>query len=357
MCDLIIGHKEEKVVPTKYPASYIEVSIGGEPILKELVLATVLSELKACWGEIIADPDLINLLYDAVARPTGLTNRNSEPITVSKSTASKIMNRQRGGNAHRSIRNNSTDQRVTASIEGYFKINIVKRLFKGSEDDLIHRLSELINGDSSIAETKKRELLALAQKNTLAQFLANVYLYSLSKNNVLTSDTNEPVSKDVELERIPVPLNITDEESSYTDALLAAYGQAEGLQSFTIDMLDMYPAHRDNFSDQRKYYFAAEAVRRGTRDLYGAKEKDPFQVLKDEMYEGVKEVWECEYKNGLTRMRSVMSQATKTSLEICRICRDTVWVGATQRKGVCHFLVKEKRLKGWVRDDDEQAIQ
>ena len=120
-------------------------------------------------------------------------------------------------------------------------------------------------------------------------------------------------------------------------------------------MLDMYPAHRDNFSDQRKYYFAAEAVRRGTRDLYGAKEKDPFQVLKDEMYEGVKEVWECEYKNGLTRMRSVMSQATKTSLEICRICRDTVWVGATQRKGVCHFLVKEKRLKGWVRDGKNPA--
>lgn len=121
-------------------------------------------------------------------------------------------------------------------------------------------------------------------------------------------------------------------------------------------MLDTYPAHKENFSNQRKYYFAAEAVRRGTRDLYGTKEKDQFEVLKDEMYEGVTEVWEDEAKNGLARMRKVMAQATKTSLDKCRICRDTEWVGNSQRKGVCHFLVGENRLKGWVRDDDEQAI-
>lgn len=149
---------------------------------------------------------------------------------------------------------------------------------------------------------------------------------------------------------------ITGVEGSYTDALLAAYGQVEGIKHFTIDMLDAYPAHKENFSNQRKYYFAAEAVRRGIRDLYGTKEKDQFEVLKDEMYEGVTEVWEDEAKNGLARMRKVMAQATKTSLDKCRICRETEWIGNSQRKGVCHFLVGENRLKGWVREDDEQAI-
>lgn len=55
-------------------------------------------------------------------------------------------------------------------------------------------------------------------------------------------------------------------------------------------------------------------------------------------------------------MRKVMAQATKTSLDKCRICRETEWIGNSQRKGVCHFLVGENRLKGWVREDDEQAI-
>lgn len=325
--------------------------------MKELVFATVLTELKISWGDTIADPDLINLLYDAVAEPVGLTNKNGEPITVTKATASKIINRQAGGNPNRSIRSKSADDRVLATIEEYFKRNVVKRLLKGCEDDLIERLKTAINDDAGIADAKKQELLVNAQKNTLAIFLASVYLYSLSRDNVLHgSSGTKPITATTELEVIPLPTGITGVEGSYTDALLAAYGQVEGIKHFTVDMLDTYPAYKENFSNQRKYYFAAEAVRRGTRDLYDMKEKDQFEVLKDEMFEGVTEVWEDEAKNGLERMRKVMAQATKTSLDKCRICKDTEWVGNSQRKGVCHFLVGENRLKGWVRDDDEQAI-
>lgn len=325
--------------------------------MKELVFATVLAELKASWADTIADPDLINLLYDAVAEPVGLTNKNGEPITVAKGTASKIMKRLPGGNPNRSIRSKSADDKVLASIEEYFKRNVVKRLLKGCEDDLIERLKAIINDDAGISKAKKQELLENAQKDKLAMFLASVYLYSLSRDNVLhDSSSTKPITATTELEVIPLPTGITGVEGSYTDALLAAYGQAEGIKNFTVDMLNTYPTHKENFSNQRKYYFAAEAVRRGTRDLYGTKEKDQFEVLKDEMYEGVTEVWEDEAKNGLARMRKVMAQATKTSLDKCRICRDTEWVGNSQRKGVCHFLVGENRLKGWVRDDDEQAI-
>lgn len=325
--------------------------------MKELVFATVLAELKAFWADTIADPDLINLLYDAVAEPVGLTNKNGEPITVAKGTASKIMKRLPGGNPNRSIRSKSADDKVLASIEEYFKRNVVKRLLKGCEDDLIERLKAIINDDAGISKAKKQELLENAQKDKLAMFLASVYLYSLSRDNVLhDSSSTKPITATTELEVIPLPTGITGVEGSYTDALLAAYGQAEGIKNFTVDMLNTYPTHKENLSNQRKYYFAAEAVRRGTRDLYGTKEKDQFEVLKDEMYEGVTEVWEDEAKNGLARMRKVMAQATKTSLDKCRICRDTEWVGNSQRKGVCHFLVGENRLKGWVRDDDEQAI-
>ena len=265
--------------------------------MKELVFATVLAELKAFWADTIADPDLINLLYDAVAEPVGLTNKNGEPITVAKGTASKIMKRLPGGNPNRSIRSKSADDKVLASIEEYFKRNVVKRLLKGCEDDLIERLKAIINDDAGISKAKKQELLENAQKDKLAMFLASVYLYSLSRDNVLhDSSSTKPITATTELEVIPLPTGITGVEGSYTDALLAAYGQAEGIKNFTVDMLNTYPTHKENFSNQRKYYFAAEAVRRGTRDLYGTKEKDQFEVLKDEMYEGVTEVWEDEAK-------------------------------------------------------------
>lgn len=219
------------------------------------------------------------------------------------------------------------------------------------------RLKAVIQEDSGIAETKKHELLKNAQKNTLALFLASAFLYSVSRENVsIGSSENKSSVNTTELQLIPVPTGITGVEGSYTDALLAAYGQAEHIKDFTADMLDKYPTHKQNFSNQRKYFFAAEAVRRGTRDLYRKNEKDQFEVLKDEMYEGVTEVWEDEAKNGLARMRKVLTQATNTSLDKCRICRDTEWISNSVRKGVCHFLVGENRLKGWVRDDDGQAI-
>ncbi len=321
--------------------------------MKELVFATVILELKKSWGETTADPDFIELLYASIIEPLDLSNKKGDAITVNKSTASKIVNRQRGGNPNKTIRNNSDKPAVLSSIENYFGNNIVKRLLSGTEDDLIQRLSVIIQNDSGISEAKQTELLALANKKTLAKFLASVFLYSLSRNNVLddASPKKKPNAKG-ELEDIPVPDMVSQNETKYTDALLAAYGQVEGITTFTVDMLDSYPEHKDNFTAQRKYYFAAEAVRRGTRDLYGPKEKDQFEVLKEEMYEGVTEVWEDDAKNGLVRMRKVLAQATRTSLDKCLICRDTTWVGNSQRKGVCHFLVEDNRLKGWVRDDD-----
>lgn len=68
------------------------------------------------------------------------------------------------------------------------------------------------------------------------------------------SRSAKPVTATTELEVIPLPTGITGVEGSYTDALLAAYGQVEGIKHFTIDMLDAYPAHKENFSNQRKYY-------------------------------------------------------------------------------------------------------
>ena len=319
--------------------------------MSELVFSTVVSELKTSWRDSsIADPDLIELLYDAIATPANLSNKDGDTITVSKGQASKIMNRQKGGNVLKTIRDHSSDKSVLSSINDYFSRNIVSRLLSGGEDDLIHRLTLIINADNEISSKKKQELIALAQKNTLAEFLASVYIYSLSSKNVVL---DKPQLTGVELDEykkhplnvLAVPEQVSQTEQTYVRALFDAYGQAEQVAGFSQDMLSTYSHHNQHFSEQRTYYFAAEAVRRGTRDIYS--EESQFEILKDETYEGVKEVWEEQYKNGMARLRKVMSQASATRVDRCWLTRDTDWIGNPQKKGVCHFLVNENRLKGW----------
>lgn len=153
--------------------------------MSELVFATYLKELKDAWAEGIADPDLINLLYDAVSEPMELVNKEGGTITTEKSAASKIMNRQKGGNALKVIRANANKDKVRSAIEQYFEKNVVKRLHSDCIDDLLSNLKKIIEGDASISEVKKEELLKCATKSSLAEFLGFTYLYSLTRDNVL----------------------------------------------------------------------------------------------------------------------------------------------------------------------------
>lgn len=327
--------------------------------MSELVFSTYLNELKNAWAETVADPDLIQLLYDGIANPLGLLNKDKSVISVEKGAASKIVNRKKGGNALKAIRTGASKKLVKESIEQYFEKNVVKRLHPDSVDDLLAKLKEKISNDPQISDNKKSELIAWAGKEHLAKFLSAVYLYSLTRDNVLQNIREQSVKEMEEYKKhpltlIPAPANVIDEEKKYAEALMEVYGQAERVKGFDESLLVQYPKHQKHFSEQRAYYYAAEAVRRGTRDIYS--NEDQFEVLKKETFEGVKEVWEEEYKNGYTRLRRVMAQAALTRIDKCWLSRDTDWVGNPEKKGVCHFLVKDGKLEGWVRDDDEQAL-
>lgn len=63
----------------------------------------------------------------------------------------------------------------------------------------------------------------------------------------------------------------------------------------------------------------------------------------------------CE-GNGLARLSSIFKEVPKIDISKCWLRRDTDWIGNAQRKGVCHFLVKDEFIKGWVKADDDQSI-
>ncbi len=76
-------------------------------------------------------------------------------------------------------------------------------------------------------------------------------------------------------------------------------------------------------------------------------------MLNIEVYDGILDTWEMSYKNGMMRLQSVLKQAAVVAIQKCWLSRETDWVGNAEKNGVCHFLVNDNKLSGWVRDDDE----
>jgi hypothetical protein len=140
------------------------------------------------------------------------------------------------------------------------------------------------------------------------------------------------------------------DEMRYVTELLAAYAEAEGLESLTQDELAKYQKYKRNFERQRKDYYAAESVRRGTREAFGDSDPDQFDVLKEETHDGIIEVHERDYEHGLARLNAVLDKVTSVSISKCAL-RETDWIGNSERKGVCHFLVNDGRIR-WVADDE-----
>lgn len=151
-------------------------------------------------------------------------------------------------------------------------------------------------------------------------------------------------------EALTPPDDLTEDELPYVSELLAAYANAEGLDELTKEELETYLKYKKNFQRQRKDYYAAESVRRGTREAFGESDPDQFETLKNETHDGIIEVHERDYAHGFDRLNAVMSQAAITPISKCAL-RETDWIGNSEKKGVCHFLVNDGRIK-WVDDDD-----
>lgn len=323
------------------------------------MLATYVKALKDAFTENVANDELITLLYSSVAEPLGLLNRNDDPIDCSKTQASYIMNRQKGGNALKVIRAGAADEKVRNSIGTFFRKNIVIRIHEEKKEDLIVYLRRVLEEDRTIADEKRKELLSLSEQEDKSEFLGRLYLYVVAQENVLknvrlkTQDEIEQYKREP-LKKLTVPASLIDEERRYANELLKVYGQLEGKTAFEAGDLNSYPKYKKNFDEQRSYYFLAEAVRRGTRDIY--EDEVQFAELKDETYEGVKEIWEDDYPNGMKRLKKVLSAAAQTPVNRCWLSRETSWIGNSQKKGVCHFLVNDGRLKGWVREDDRDSV-
>ena len=152
---------------------------------------------------------------------------------------------------------------------------------------------------------------------------------------------------------VPVPKIATQDEQIYIDELCLAYGEAEGMDSFSVDNLCSFPDYSDDLEDRRIDFYAAETIRRGGLELKGSSLTGQFDVLKDETYNGVKDTARRTHPNGYERMLAVMEQAVITPVTNYILSASPYWISGKIKKGVCHHLVNDGKLT-WIRRRKKQ---
>ena len=110
------------------------------------------------------------------------------------------------------------------------------------------------------------------------------------------------------------------------------------------------PVFKKDLSRRRKDYYAAETIREGTRDSFGDTEESNFSALKEDILDSVYDEYIKAHPSSMDRLNCVMSQAALSPANRCILLSKLAWVSAREKKGVCHFLVKDGELK-WVIDD------
>lgn len=147
---------------------------------------------------------------------------------------------------------------------------------------------------------------------------------------------------------VPVPKEATNDERIYIEELYQAYGDAEDIEEFSAEHITSYLEYADDIEKRRIDFYAAVAIQRGVLELGNGILSDQFDVLKKETLDGVEDTAKRRQANGYERMLAVMEQAVKLPVTNYILCESPYWISSKIKKGVCHHLVNDRRLK-WVR--------
>jgi hypothetical protein len=257
-----------------------------------------------------------------------------------------------------------------AHVGAYFSLNLIPNITKASVAIVLDAVMSIIEEDDSIGKATQHTFKKWRKEKAPADFLAETFVVAVcsGKNKIdnlmeAASDFSDLLDaiKDIEskLGKLPTlqPLTPPDKherhERVYISELLKVYDDASDAKPLPSEDLSQYPKFERDLKQRRIEYFAAEAVRRGTRENFRQNGPDNmFEALKEETFNGVADVHSMEYKHGYERLLRVMAHATTLQLDNCILARIPNWVGTSQKKGVCHMLVNGGQIEGWV-DDDE----
>lgn len=164
----------------------------------------------------------------------------------------------------------------------------------------------------------------------------------------LIDDINKKIESLPRPKLVPVPKEATPDEKTYIDELYRAYGDAEGIDGFSADDLEKHPVYAEDLDERRIDFYAAVTIQRGVLELGDGGLANQFDILKAETLDGVKDTARRKQENGYECMLAVMEQAAALPVTNYLLSKSPYWISGKIKKGVCHHLVNDKKLK-WMR--------
>ena len=303
-------------------------------------------------------------LFKPIVELDGVVNRNGNIYTINETYAGNWYKQET--DIPENIKTATGRPELVNSIGDYFMDEIIDKLVNQmQETEMYSALTSLIL-DSDLEQEKKDELMRLYTDNERPDFLGRAFLYAVVRDNLQKDPSiqEEPVDSDIrqfkELIKkykkptpITPPEEIEDSEIEYVKELYRVYGEVSGEIYARPEDLDAEPKLRKNFDRQRKDYYKAETIHRELRDTIRLDETEGFDLLKDEVYDGIIDTRDKDYDTGMDRLSAVMEHATGVSLSNNLKDRTLDWVGPGEKKGVCHMLVNDHRLS-WMEEDDDE---
>lgn len=141
------------------------------------------------------------------------------------------------------------------------------------------------------------------------------------------------------------PVEIDETETRYVAQLMSVYREAIPTDDLpTPDKLSAEPRLATHFRRQRESFYSAESLRLHARD---AVPPGTFEALQDDVHSGVIEVAEADHASSMERLTQVLQASTQIDLSAHAL---TTISQTNDRKGICHQLANEDRLK-WLNVD------
>ncbi len=133
----------------------------------------------------------------------------------------------------------------------------------------------------------------------------------------------------------------------YVNQLLLVFAEELGMSEISYDDVKILDEKcMKIFTDEKINYTQARFVEKTVSEHFDDGLAD-VEILKDEMFEGLKFTVDEDYDSGLKKMRNVLQESMRLSLSSTEIASKTDLLTNEARKGFCHVLVDDDKIK-WI---------
>lgn len=260
------------------------------------------------------------------------------------------------------IRKAAKEYTIKAKVDFDFEDVCADLLEDDNYDDVQNELIDLVNADEMLSASEKKRILEYRNGDLLSIGPA-VFLYSLQNNNNTKPKVKkakkpatiegaldalkELISKLPKPVAIEVPKEISATEMIYVSAILDAFAEDAGVSVISHgDLITKteYSKYKQKFDRYRTDYYKAESIKESLKDTKLENEDGLFEKLEEDMYGCIIDKVEDDYPTSYKRMTSVLEYVTSVNLSSL-LAKIPDLVGGTQKKGLCHILVNEERIK------------